>query len=148
MRESIGDDGDDRHADTGDHADTEVAIAEADVNSLTEPVGTHQRGNHEHRDTVHNGLVEPEHHDRQRKRQLNPPQQLPAGATNGGCRLDHRGRYISEPVLGIADRRHYGVGHDRQQRREFADFEDHDERDQDDEQRHRLQRVVDRAQEG
>ena len=80
------------------------------------------------------------------KRQLDLPEQLARRRSRSGAPpRPYRGAH-ADAVLDIADRRHDGVEHDGDQRRELADLEEHQAGDQEHELRHGLQRIVDRPQ--
>ena len=108
----------------------------------------HQCRNNQHGDCIHNRLVEPQHHHRQRQRYFDLPQQLPPGCPHHITGLNHGFRQVAQTVLGIADCWHKSIGDNCQQTRKFANFKHHHERDQNDEKRHCLHRVIDRAHKG
>ena len=53
------------HTDTGDDANTKIAITQSNIDSLTQTIGANQRSNHQHGDARHNGLIKTQHHGRQ-----------------------------------------------------------------------------------
>ena len=92
--------------------------------------------------------LSPEHDLGDRERELHLPEKLVAGAAHGGRGFDDLGRHAAQPVLGVADGGHDGVHDDREVGGELPDLEEHQHRDEEHEERHGLERVVDRADEG
>ena len=68
---------------TGLQAPPDVEGLDADEHVFTQATGADHRGDHDHRQRHHGGLVDPGHDARQRQRQLHAEQLLPAVGTEG-----------------------------------------------------------------
>ena len=108
---------------------------------LAETAAADQRDDHHHGQAHQDGLVHPRHDGRQRQRNFDVLQKLPAGRAEGGRRLLDVLRYAAHAERGQPDHRRHAEDDGGQNARRIAGSEKGDDRDQVDEGRQRLHQI-------
>src|SRR5688572_5797879 len=147
LQHAIQNDRDDDDGEPGLDPERHIDRIEGAYDRLAKTAGPDQRRDDDHRHREHDALVDARHDRRQRRRQLDLQQQLPAGAADGLAGLDQRIRYLADSEIGQADRRGDREHDGGEDARHHAEAEQDEDRDQVHERRNGLHHVEDRAEE-
>jgi hypothetical protein len=138
---TVEDDGNADDRETVEHAQGEVLVVDGPEHLLAQALNANHRGDHDHGERHHDGLVDAGHDGRQRQRHLHVLEPLPAGRSKGIGGLEHVLVDQANAQIGQTDDRRNGVDDDGDQAGHLADAEEHDDGDEIDEARHRLHDV-------
>src|SRR5690606_24835994 len=107
LRDAIEDDGQNDDAEAAFEAEADLEALDTRQHRLAEAAGADHRGDDDHGQRQHDGLVHAGHDRGHGQRQLDLEEQLPVGAAEGETGFDVLYAYLADAEIGQAnDRRH------------------------------------------